>query len=228
MYNPGRPGSENESPGLDGCPEEGEVMLRTALLCVLLGGTLLSSQQASVIQKQNEPCAVEGRVINSVTGAPLPRVTLALTGAARVSAETGEDGRFALQGLKAGRYTLIAQRAGYLPQAYGARSGSTSGGAGLDLAAGQQVKDVLIKLVPAAVISGRVLDESGEPATDMGVAAFQFNLLAWRAAMDARRRVLVERPGRIPHHWPGRRPISGGHNQPQDPWRYRPQLQAAR
>ncbi len=75
-------------------------------------------------------------------------------------------------GLAAGRYTLTAQRNGYLSQGYGARSGSTSSSP-LVLAAGQQLKDVLLKLVPAAVISGRVFDENGEPPEDMGVAAFQ-------------------------------------------------------
>ncbi len=122
---------------------------------------------------KDDKCSVEGRVVNSVTGAPLRRVTLTLTAAARVAGESGEDGRFAFQGLAPGRYRLVAQRTGYLVQGYGARSGSTIGGTTLDLAAGQQVKDVLLKLIPEAVISGRVLDEDGEAAQTMEVAAFQ-------------------------------------------------------
>jgi protocatechuate 3,4-dioxygenase beta subunit len=122
---------------------------------------------------KDDKCSVEGRVVNSVTGAPLRRVTLTLTAAARVAGESGEDGRFAFQGLAPGRYRLVAQRTGYLVQGYGARSGSAIGGTALDLAAGQQVKDVLLKLVPEAVISGRVLDEDGEAAQNMEVAAFQ-------------------------------------------------------
>jgi len=122
---------------------------------------------------KDDKCSVEGRVVNSVTGAPLRRVTLTLTAAARLAGESGEDGRFAFQGLAPGRYRLVAQRTGYLVQGYGARSGSTIGSTTLDLAAGQQVKDVLLKLVPEAVISGRVLDEDGEAAQNMEVAAFQ-------------------------------------------------------
>jgi hypothetical protein len=79
---------------------------------------------AAAGKPKEENCSIEGRVINSVTGAPLPRVTLALTGAARVTAAGGEDGRFAFQGLAAGRYTLIAPAAG------GASSGGADAGAG--------------------------------------------------------------------------------------------------
>ena len=131
------------------------------------------SLQAFQAKPGEEKCSIEGRVLSSVTGAPLRGVTLYLLGTARVTAAGGEDGRFAFPGLVAGRYRLIAQRAGYLPQGYGAQAGSTSGGDGVDLTIGQQMKDVLIKMVPAAVISGRVLDESGEPAGEMVVEAFR-------------------------------------------------------
>jgi protocatechuate 3,4-dioxygenase beta subunit len=91
----------------------------------------------------------------------------------RVTAETDETGRFSFQSLHPGRYSLTADRAGYARQTYGARGSSTSG-TPLVLVAGQQLKDILFRLAPAALISGRVLDEEGEPPPANAVAmAFQ-------------------------------------------------------
>jgi protocatechuate 3,4-dioxygenase beta subunit len=112
---------------------------------------------------EEDKCAIEGRVTNAVTGEPLRRVALALSGPGRViTAESDENGRFVFQGLNPGRYALTADRAGYAKHTYGARGSATSG-TPLVLVAGQQMKDIFFKMAPAALISGRVLDEDGEP-----------------------------------------------------------------
>jgi hypothetical protein len=129
--------------------------------------------QAFQAKPEEEKCAIEGRVTNAVTGEPLRRVALSLTGPGRMTAETDEAGRFAFHGLNPGRYALTADRAGYAKQTYGARGSSTSG-TPLVLVAGQQMKDIFFKMAPAALISGRVLDEEGEPPPANTVAmAFQ-------------------------------------------------------
>ena len=150
------------------------LVLRVALaLACALAVHASRAPQSPAEQPKEDKCSIEGRVTNAVTGEALRRVALSLTGPGRVTAETDEAGRFAFQGLNPGSYSLTADRAAYARQTYGARGSSTTG-TPLVLVAGQQMKDILFKLAPAALISGRVLDEDGEPPPTNTVAmAFQ-------------------------------------------------------
>ncbi len=136
--------------------------MKQQVMALMLLAASVFALHAFQAKPEEEKCSIEGRVTNAVTGEPLRRVVLTLGGPGRVTAETDESGQFAFQGLAAGRYTLVADRAGYAKQIYGARGSSTSG-TPLVLVAGQQLKDIFFKMAPAAVISGRVLDEDGEP-----------------------------------------------------------------
>jgi protocatechuate 3,4-dioxygenase beta subunit len=142
-------------------------------MAIVLLGTGVLALHAFQAKTEEAKGSIEGRVTNAVTGEALRRVALSLTGPGRVTAETDENGRFAFQGLDPGRYALTAERAGFARQTYGARGSSTTG-TPLILVAGQQMKDIFFKLAPAALISGRVLDEEGEPPPANTVAmAFQ-------------------------------------------------------
>jgi len=125
---------------------------------------------------------IEGQVFNLATGAPLKKATVRLTGlGARPSGgmpnmyskETDEQGRFAFTGLEAGRYDLSAERQGFLRQNYGGRKYNTSG-TPIGLAQDQHVKDILFKLSPQSVITGKVLDEDGDPVANVQVRALKF------------------------------------------------------
>ncbi len=121
--------------------------------------------------KPEELCTVEGNVQDVRTGQPLRRVNIILMrldagpgpGATRAPVTaTSADGRFGLKDIEPGRYRISADRTGYVRQEYGARKPGTLGTT-LTLEKGQSVKDLEIKLSPQAVISGRILDEDGEP-----------------------------------------------------------------
>jgi hypothetical protein len=112
----------------------------------------------SPIDQPPEKCALSGTVVNSVTGEPLGKVELALEpverGANYVAGTTSDaQGNFALAGVNPGRYRLKAARHGYLE----------TPGKLLQLDAGQNLKDLRLKLTPAAVISGTIRDSDGEP-----------------------------------------------------------------
>lgn len=77
-------------------------------------------------------------------------------------------GHFVIADIEPGRYRLGVQRAGFVNQQYGAR-GPSSPGTVLTLSKSQKLKDLTFKLVPQAVITGRVLDEDGDPIPNVSV-----------------------------------------------------------
>lgn len=125
-----------------------------------------------------KPGSLDGRVINARTGEPLRRVNLTLrpfgpgTGsvgmigpaapAAPYAATTDADGRFRFEKVDPGSYRMMAERQGFVRQEYGARPNSMIGTT-IQVAPGQEIKDLNFKLIPQAIITGRVLDEESEP-----------------------------------------------------------------
>ena len=70
-------------------------------------------------------------------------------------------------------YSLKAERGGYLTLAYGQRRPGEVGKP-LQLGEGQTVKAIDFALPRMGVISGRVVDETGEPIAKVHMCAMQF------------------------------------------------------
>jgi protocatechuate 3,4-dioxygenase beta subunit len=87
------------------------------------------------------------------------------------AANTDSAGHFEIEKITPGRDLFSASHPGYLTQQYQAKG--MSGGAMLTLAPGQEVNDALFRLVRAAVVTGRVVDESGEPMARVAVTALR-------------------------------------------------------
>jgi len=153
-------------------------MNRLALCFFLAGMPALSAAQTDPAAEvaQETKASIEGRVVDSVTGDPVGKVTLMLSGPAAgllpLTAETDDNGRFLFEDLNAGSYTLVGQRSGYAQQTYGGR-GTALASAALTVAEGRALEGVEFRLVPHAVIAGRVLDEDGDPLTNVQVMALQ-------------------------------------------------------
>jgi protocatechuate 3,4-dioxygenase beta subunit len=147
-----------------------------AALCAQQAVTVSPAPKTPLADRAKELCKIEGRVINVVTGEPLRRVTLTLHStaarAASGSAVTNAEGHFLLEDVEPGTYRLFAERTGFLGQEYGARSWSSLG-TPLSLSAGQDIKDLEFKLTPQGLITGKVLDEEGEPVKGVDVIAFR-------------------------------------------------------
>lgn len=124
-------------------------------------------------KKPSGNCTVTGRVIGAADGAPLrsAQVMLVQTNVRRhplVYATTSDnEGRFELKQVEAASYGFFATHIGYLEQQY--RAKGTEDGAVLSLTPGQAVDDALFRLVRAGVVTGRVVDDSGEPMMGVGV-----------------------------------------------------------
>jgi hypothetical protein len=118
---------------------------------------------------------IVGRVTNLETGGPLRRAVIRITSPALPSdrrVSTNADGRYEVRDLPAGEYSLKAERGGYLTLAYGQRRPGEMGKP-LQLGEGQTVKAIDFALPRLGVITGRVVDDTGEPIAKVSVYAMQ-------------------------------------------------------
>ncbi len=125
-----------------------------------------------------EVVSLEGRVVNALTGEPVPRANLTLTifslqqggvvgsgQPAKASAVSDAEGKFKFENLPPGNYLLSVDTTGYVRLSYGNLPGERSPRG----APGDKIKGIEFKLTPQAVISGRVLNEYGEPMSGVQV-----------------------------------------------------------
>ena len=148
------------------------VSLAVLLGCVVSGPAAISAQDTPT----PNTAFVDGQVVNAISLDPIGSVKLLLApanGAGKpFSLETDADGRFIFQDLAGGRYLLFAEAPGFARQAYKAR-GNPLSGAVLLVSSGQEIADLVFKLTPAAVISGKVVDNAGNPVAKAAVMALQ-------------------------------------------------------
>jgi protocatechuate 3,4-dioxygenase beta subunit len=127
---------------------------------------------------------LRGRLTDAATGTALRRATV------RVSApelrglrmtSTDADGRFEFTDLPAGRYNISASKSGYVDLTYGAL-GPMEAGRSLSVNGKQTVDNIDFSLPRGSVITGRVVDEFGEPVPDTMVMPMRLQFV------DGRRR----------------------------------------
>jgi hypothetical protein len=86
------------------------------------------------------------------------------------TALSGADGSFRIENIAPGRYRLFVERAGFQEIDKHRRKAE---GRVLTLMAGQELKELSIRLQAAAVIEGRITDEDGDPMADAQVAVLR-------------------------------------------------------
>lgn len=127
-------------------------------------------------QKKEKLCRITGRTVHALTGEPVPRVRLILRRVVMDSRNLGAvsdaEGRFVIEKVEPGMYYLLADRSGFLRRAYSSR-GSGYSPTPLNLTANQEVEDLRFQLMPQGVITGKVLDEEGEPVQEASINVFR-------------------------------------------------------
>jgi hypothetical protein len=134
---------------------------------------------------------IKGRVVAADSGNPLRRVQIRLTSPdLRMSrtATTDPEGRFEFRELPAGRFTLGASKPGFVSLQFGQRRPFEQGRP-IELADKQVQDRIDFRLPRGGVVSGRVVDEFGDPVADAQVAAMQLRYMNGR-----RRPVSAGRP----------------------------------
>jgi protocatechuate 3,4-dioxygenase beta subunit len=150
-----------------------------ALSAIFTASIATAQTQTSAPQEMGtvpQAFKIAGTVVNAVTGAPLARahVSLADTRARmqRVEIVTGEDGHFEFSPLPAAKYALQGRKRGYISAGYDQHEQySTAIVTGPEFA----TDNLVFRLMPMAVISGHVLDESGEPVRGARIGLFDEN-----------------------------------------------------
>jgi hypothetical protein len=179
--------------------------MRLRVLAILAGAVFAQAQPTTQAKGR-----ISGKVVNSLTGEPLRKARVTVSGmraftttgqtqgglgavgvmsaagaggrggnamqSFQVSAATDSAGGFTFDSLDAGRYTLSAQRQGFQTVATAAGRTATA-----NLEPGGEVRDVVLKLEPFGVVSGRVRDDDGDSVRNVQVA-----LLAYQYTQNGR------------------------------------------
>jgi protocatechuate 3,4-dioxygenase beta subunit len=126
-----------------------------------------------------EKGVVAGKVLNSITGEPVRKAQVALMGKPGTteggSTVTDAAGRFEFTGLGPGSYKVAAFREGYDSPSGPATSSKLPR---VTLASGEEKRDFVIRLTPLGAITGRILDEDGDPIRQIEVQTMVYRYTA--------------------------------------------------
>jgi hypothetical protein len=119
---------------------------------------------------------IAGVVVSEASGAPLARTRVTIVDRKNPRNTqwmiTAEDGRFGFNRLSAGKYSLQGARSGFIAAAYEQHEQySTAIVTGATL----ETENLILRLAPAAMISGYILDEAGEPIHHAMVRLYREN-----------------------------------------------------
>jgi hypothetical protein len=84
---------------------------------------------------------------------------------------TDTEGHFALEDIKPGHYVLSASRSGFMPLNAHHRKFASA----ISLQPSQEMKDMVLRMQPAGVIAGKVLDHDGDPMQDVMVSILRYS-----------------------------------------------------
>jgi len=120
-------------------------------------------------------CKVGGRVISSASNQPLKGARVQLKNIddpkSFYNLTTDADGQFNFLQVRPGTYRLLVRHNRFVPGFYGQRTAEFGPGAPLTLKAGDEVTDLLFKLIPTGAIEGQIVDEEDEPLPGIEIQA---------------------------------------------------------
>ena len=141
-------------------------------LFLVVFSVLASAQETPSTTDTSKLASIEGVVVNELTKEPIRKVEISLRkqGAsgpnAAYSAISDAAGKFRVENIEPGEYMLMQRRTGFIVS----RSNSGFSARLLKLGAGQALTGLRYTLLPQGIVSGRVIDDEGEPVQNVYVA----------------------------------------------------------
>lgn len=173
-------------------------MVRVASLCVAV--LLAAGSAASQVVFQTGPgvpaqpppardasqrtgtARIRGRVFDAQSGQPLRKAQVrAFSPELRDNrlATTDTNGAYEFKDLVAGRYNLTAAKGSFVQLAYG-QTRPFEQGRPLEIADGATIEKIDFSLPHGSVVTGRILDDFGDPAADVQVIAMRYQYIQGR------------------------------------------------
>ncbi|MFY9559454.1 MAG: carboxypeptidase regulatory-like domain-containing protein [Terriglobales bacterium] len=139
---------------------------------ILIFCLLLALWAPAGAEEPANTAALAGMVVKEPGDQPLKKVLLHLITedqkqGSNYTADTDSEGRFRIEKIQPGRYRLLLEKSGF--HQINVR-GHQAEGPILSVQAGQEINDLLFQMLPSAVITGRVVDEDGDPLPGYGVS----------------------------------------------------------
>jgi Carboxypeptidase regulatory-like domain len=119
--------------------------------------------------------SIAGTVIKEPGSQPLKKVLVQVVAENQkeggdYTASTDADGHFHIENVAPGRYRIFIEKTGFVGvNGHGLKSDVNV----FTVQAGQAMEDLLFRMVPTAVISGRITDEDGDPMSGVRVIALK-------------------------------------------------------
>lgn len=145
-------------------------IMRTLSILVILASLALPAVAEPVASSAGQG-SMSGTVVKEPGSEPLKKVLVQVIAedqkqGGNYSASTDADGHFAVENMVPGRYRVFFERTGFVAvNAQGLKADTNV----FTVRAGQAVADLYFRMLPTAVISGRVTDEDGDPMPEVRV-----------------------------------------------------------
>lgn len=171
---------------------------KTVLLGLALGAPLAA-------QVPDQPTAVvEGSVINIQNSRTIPRATvslLRLKGGGGKSTRADGNGHFIFEHVEAGSYKLTAERQGFFSDARRREYQPV-----FEVADGQLLKNMPVRLMPAALVTGEIVDEYNDPVQEVEIKLLAIRMRLGQMVLSPAGKTVTDDRGqyRIPGLHPGR------------------------
>jgi carboxypeptidase family protein len=173
----------------------------SGLVAILLWSSIVSAQVPQGLQSapglpfpQAPPrdatktgtALIRGHVFEAGSGRPLRKAQVRVFAPELREnrlATTDANGAYEIKDLVAGRYQLNASKGSFVQLQYG-QSRPFEPGRPLEIANGQTVEKVDFSLPRGGIITGRILDEFGEPTSDVQVMAMRYQYIQGRRQLS--------------------------------------------
>ena len=141
-----------------------------AIAFFLLSALLASAQEPAPVANAS---FIAGTVVKEPGSQPLKKVLVEVVAedqkqGGNYSATTDADGHFRIENVSSGRYRLFLEKTGLVEVN---ERGLKADVNVFTVPAGQSVEDLLFRMLPTAIISGRVTDDDGDPMPGVRIIA---------------------------------------------------------